>query len=245
MDGRNLGHRAMPDEHINNALHGSRRKRRHIFAEIDRKVCFAIRLIGRKGRSGNLAEHLRFDLSKLCAIRPAFITSFRVTPLHSPGSLVVAKRESAVFPHHAVNRPLPGNEVAPSSRAACHRHDDETGRMKLLKRSIASSRQPALMREGIVNVSQHSAHMTGGLCGKALMGFMNLARGNKEQRNGVNKLCCLTRRSNKGEPCLVKTGGEANSRPATVRFMRPKSLVHDRKLPSHECWIGSRCSRMI
>ncbi len=142
-------------EQAHDPQHLAAREGGHVLAEVDGEIGLAVELVRSKRRAGNLGQDVpaqRLEPHPVGPPRRLVVAKAADQPL---GLGVVAEPEGAVLAHHPVDRPHPGDVVAPAGRPAGDRHDLPAGLPKPLHGCIGDGRQPAVERERVVDVGEH------------------------------------------------------------------------------------------
>ena len=131
-----------------------RRKRRDVFAVIDRQIGLAIGLVRRKRASRNRAHDFVGDRGEPHPSRCALVCGNRKTPDERVRLGVVAHIERAVFADDAVDRPHPRDVIAPSCRPSGNRYDDFPRAAQTLERAVGEGGDAAAGRQRVIDVGE-------------------------------------------------------------------------------------------
>lgn len=86
----------------------------------------------------------------------------RIVGDHAPRRVVIAVIECAILAGDAVDRPHPGNMVAPAGRAASDRRRQQARILQVFKGSIGLGGEPSPRGQGLVDVEQHESDIAPG-----------------------------------------------------------------------------------
>ncbi len=162
MDRGDLGDAAFVFEQRDDLVDGGMRQRRHVLAEVDGEVSFAVELVGGNGGAGHLGQNALAECGQLAAVGGAFGFACDKFANHLAGNRVVSEIERAIFADHAGHRPEARNHVAPASRPAGDRDDGQAGAVKSFKRGIGSGGELAVGGQRIVDIGEDADDATGG-----------------------------------------------------------------------------------
>ena len=123
-------------------------------------------LVGGDRRTRHLSQDLGAEPVQPGAVGGAGPGVVVVAPEHAPGGVVIAEVEGAVLADHAVDGPLPGDQVAPAGRPAGHRDDALAGGPEPFHGGVGVGGEPALRGQGVVDVAEHRVHGQAGGVGK-------------------------------------------------------------------------------
>jgi hypothetical protein len=155
VDRGDLGVGAVVVEDGLNPQHVLARQGRHILAEINGQIVFAVLLVGSDGATGYLGQDFAPDALESRAVGgPLFV---RIQIAASEFFSVVVEIESAIFAHHRGHGPEPGDVVAPAGGPAGDRHHLQPGARQAPERLVGVGQNTPLRRDGFVNVGEDTA----------------------------------------------------------------------------------------
>ncbi len=134
------------------------RQARHVFAEVDREIAFAIRLVGCQRRAGHRAQNRLSDRDETPAIGGALSLGRGVALAEPPHGVIMAHIQRAVFADDRIDRPHAGDVIAPARGASSDRDEQQSRGAQPLHCRVRFGGDPATGRQRIVDVGEHAAH---------------------------------------------------------------------------------------
>ena len=138
----------------NDAVNLRRRKRRNIFAIIDRQIGLAVGLVRCERASRNSVHDFVGNRGELHPPRCALLVGNRKTPDQPARFGVVAHIEGTVFADDAVDRPHPRDVIAPSCRPSGNWYDDFPRAAQTLERAVGEGGDAAAGRQRVIDVGE-------------------------------------------------------------------------------------------
>ncbi len=129
-----------------------------ILAEIDRQIGDAVGLVGREPGTGHRRQDLLGETVEPCARFGPLGLQQEVPPRHRSRGVVIAEIERAVLADDRVDRPEPGDHIAPAGRAPGHRDDAPAAFGEPLQCPIRRRAQPTVGGQRVVDIGQHEPH---------------------------------------------------------------------------------------
>ncbi len=110
-----LGDRALLLEDRLDAIDRGNGKRRHVLAEVDRKISLAVELVGRDRRTRYFRQNACANRHQPLAVSGALRLGNRENAAHAARLFVVGKVEGPVFANDTRHRPHAGDHVTPAA----------------------------------------------------------------------------------------------------------------------------------